>query len=220
MKTKYVLLLLLCLFWGGAASAFPYKIDPFVNGADMAGIEVTAYFDNDTSETATWIATGAESGGAFGTAWKLFESGDTLNQRGMDPAWTLENNTGNFITAFEIDAWVAGIFFDVKMEPCIGPNVPNCPYDEHTPGSRQGRPFTPDGTLAISNVVYSDLLNAPDLYGELEVDFAGGGLGAGQSFQFMIDTDQIPESPLYALLAMGLTGFFFQQRAKRKVAWA
>ena len=219
MNIKRVLISLFLLLWGGSAAAFPYFIDPFVNGAEMEGIEVSVFFDDNTNETTNWVATGADSGGAFGMNWKLVQSGDTLNQPNLDAAWTLSNdrNDGVSITGFKIDVWVAGIVFDVIMEKA-DPAYP-LGYDEHTPGSRQGRPFTDDGSLPIANVTYLNSLSAPDLYGGLEVALgavgASSGLGAGDSFQFMIDTDQVPESPLYALLALGFVGLFYTRRARQ-----
>ncbi len=235
MKTKHALFLLLFLSWGGSASAFPYAIDSYVNGAEMAGMEVTVFFDTGSNETATWIATGADSGGAFGADWSLIQSGDTFNQPNLDPAWTLTNSSSNkIIGKLRVNAWVAEVFFDVLMD------FRNPLLDEGTPGSDQGRPFTDDGTLDIESiwdkypnlndytktventqhVTYVNQLSAPDLYGGLEVKLGSTGLGAGQSFQFMIDTDriQIPESPLFALLALGFAGFVFQQRARRMAA--
>ena len=213
MNIKRALIALFLFLWGASAAAFPYAIDPFVSGADMAGMEVTAFFGDRTSETVTWAATGAESGAATGTDWSLSQSGDTLNEPGLDAAWTLTNNRDVSLVGFVVDAWVAGVFFDVIMEG-EDPAYP-LGYDEHTPGSRQGRPFTYDPDLWSPTASYSNLLSAPDLYGKLHVLIGGKGLAPGESFQFMIDTDQIPESPLYALLLLGLGGFLFRQRGVR-----
>jgi len=222
---KRLISFLLFLLWGTSASAFPYVIDTFVNGAEMAGMEVTVYFGNGTSETVTWSATGAESGAAIGSDWSLSQSGDTLNQPGVLPAWTLSNLTGFTITRFTIDAWVAKVFFDVMLE--------SVPDSVGTPGSGQGRPFTDDGTLNIittwdiyggsatpqqsaentPHVTYlNNLYGAPDLFGGLDVVLGSTGLASNSSFRFVIDTDQVSEPPLYGLLALGLAAGFYLRR--------
>ncbi len=210
MIIKRALFLLPLLFWGASAAAFPYAIDPLVNGADMAGIEVTVTFDDGSSETAIWAATDAISGQATGSGWSLAESGDTLNQPGIGAAWTLSNFTAHNIVGFKVDAWVAKVFFDVIME-AADPSFP-LGYDEHTPGSGQGRPFLGDGTIGIDTVSYLNPLSPPDLYGAFEVSFQGMGLLPDSSFRFMIDTDTIPEPPFQLLMALGLAGLLLRRR--------
>lgn len=199
----------------GIAAAFPYPIDPLVNGADMAGMQVTVTYADATTDTATWMATGSVSGAAVGTGWSLTESGDTLNQPGLGAAWTLDNTSGQAITALEIDAWAAQVFFDVVLEGADA-SFP-LGYDEHTPGSRQGRPFTDDGTLGITpaDIAYLDLLSAPDLYGKVQVTLGPAGLADGASFRFMIDTDKVPEPSLFGLMALGLAGLAWQRRRRK-----
>ncbi len=230
-----LLALLLFSGWAVSASAFPYVIDTTVNGADMAGIEVTVFLQDGSSDTATWAATGADSGAASGSGWTLSESGDTLNQPGLGAAWTLTNTgTASPITGFKIDAWVAQVFFDVYMD------LTDPLDDVGTPGSSQGRPFTADNDknpvyiydvwekygTSITNantpentsaVTYLNPLSSLDLFGGLEVNFTKGVLDVDQSMRFMIDTDQVPEPPLYGLLALGLAGFAFRRPGRRAV---
>ncbi len=230
MKATRALAFLALISCTGIAAAFPYSIDDLVNGADMAGMKVTVTYADTSTDTATWTATGAVSGAATGSGWSLAESGDTLNQPGLGSAWTLFNtptNTKN-ITGFEIDAWVAKVMFDVMMDL-------TSPLDDvGTPGSSQGRPFTDDGNFVIqsiwdkyanptnlqtaestNDVVYANLLSAPDLYGTLKVSIGGNGLAPGQSLQFLIDTDKVPEPPLFGLMALGLAGLAWQRRRRK-----
>lgn len=214
MKATRALAFLALISCTGIAAAFPYPIDPLVNGADMAGMKVTVTYADATTDTATWAATGAISGGASGAGWSLTESGDTLNQPGVGSAWTLSNTSGQAITTLGIDAWAAKVFFDVILEAADA-SFP-LGYDEHTPGSRQGRPFTDDLTLGITpaDVTYLNLLSAPDLYGAVQVNLGPNGLANGTSMQFMIDTDKVPEPSLFGLMALGLAGLAWQRRRK------
>ena len=231
-------ILLLCLLtWGASAQAL--LINPFVDGADMAGIQVTVTFDDNSTDTATWAATGGDSGAASGSNWSLTESGDTLG--GIDTSgalfgvWTLSNTASGgttappSITKLRVDGWMARIVFDVYMDL-------SSPLDDvGTPGSSQGRPFTADNSNNpvtvtdiwttysgltdntktpenTTDVTYLNLISSPDLFGSFEVTLGSSGLAGGQSFDFMIDTDQIPEPPLYGLLALGLVGWAARRR--------
>jgi hypothetical protein len=90
------------------------------DGADMVGMTVTADFvctisnipGIPVSQTASWVATGADAGGASGTGlllgWSLSESGNTFGS-----SWTLTNDTGWPLTSIKINAAPGDIVFDV-----------------------------------------------------------------------------------------------------------
>ena len=197
--------------------AYAAVITSNVTGADMAGINVTAYFVGGGSETATWITTSTDgsiayqegyAGGAFGTGWSLSQQGDTLGQFGpggqLLGVWTLNNASGNSLMKIAIDALMADIVFD------------NMFGAEETPGSGPGRPFTSGPANAPGSVVYSDLYSAPDLYGSLTLDWGVTGFASGNTFQFMADTDAIPEPATVLLFAAGLLGLA-STRTKRRL---
>ena len=118
-------------------SLVPQQVIPQVStyqttGADMAGMEVTAFFSAAPSETVLWAASGADSGAATGTGWSLSQAGDTFAN-----AWTLFYQGGNngLLTGFRIDGFAAGpgevgVMFDRTFNGADG-----------TPGSFRGRDF-------------------------------------------------------------------------------
>ena len=211
-------LFLLFLLWASSSAASPI-LNSSITGADMAGIEVTAFFGGG-SESALWAVTSAGPGGPFGegfagaasgTAWTLSQQGYSLGnvdpQVGVLGLWTLTNNTGFNITRLQIDALIANIVFDVIASP------------EVTPGSGPGRAFTPDPAYTgFTNATYSNQLSLAynDLFGTLTIDF-GNGLAAGASLQFLADTDladtttAIPAPGSLWLFALGLFAMCFRK---------
>ncbi|MBL4782717.1 MAG: hypothetical protein JKX92_10795 [Porticoccaceae bacterium] len=197
-----------------ASSALSLVIDPVVTGADMAGMEVTAFFGTG-SESALWGVTSAGPGGPFGegfsgaasgTGWDLSQQGFTEGNYDSGPgvlgAWTLTNNTGFNITSLRIDALMAGIVFDVIFD------------SEVTPGSDIGRAFLPDLDYAGStSAVYSNQFSQGynDLFGSLTISF-GNGLLDGASMRFLADTDAVIPAPggLW-LFAIGLVAMCFRK---------
>lgn len=194
------------LLWVSSAAALP--INPVVTGADMAGINVTAFYGGG-SDSATWGVTSAGPGGPYGEGFSGAASGADwlLSQQGytegnFDPVggvlglWTLTNNTGASIMSVQIDALIAGIVFD----SIFGTEV--------TPGSSNGRAFLGDGTV-VASAVYSNQLDPAynDLFGTMTISFANG-LDDGAAMQFLADTDSIPEPSTFLLFAIGLLGLF------------
>ncbi len=202
---KKLLLVLSLVAWVNPAYSTVIKSN--ITGADMAGINVTAYFAGGGSETATWVTTSTDgtpayqegyAGGAFGAGWSLTQQGETFGQFGPGSqllgVWTLNNTSGNSLMKIAIDALMADIVFD------------NMFGAEETPGSGPGREFTPGLTNAPGSFAYSNVYSAPDLYGSLTLDWGVTGLASGNTFQFMADTDAIPEPATILLFAAGLLG--------------
>lgn len=91
---KLGLLLVLLVF--GSSNAHSGFID-LITGADMAGMQVTANFDDGTSETIDWAVVNnpqpvtavtiqefeVYSGEAAGTGWSLYQRGANLRRRGQ-----------------------------------------------------------------------------------------------------------------------------------------
>ena len=127
------------------------------------------------------------------------QQGETFGQFGpggqLLGVWTLSNTSGTSLVKIAIDALMAEIVFDNLFGPAEG-----------TPGSGPGRDFTSAPTNAPGSVVYSNLYSAPDLYGSLTLDWGVTGFASGNTFQFMADTDAVPEPATVLLFAAGLLG--------------
>ncbi|MFV0277078.1 MAG: hypothetical protein ACK5HY_07825 [Parahaliea sp.] len=203
------------LSWASSTAALPFN--DVITGADMAGIQVTAFF-NGASESATWATTSTDdslpsgegfAGQATGSGWSLAQQGYTLGNFDGGPlgAWTLTNNTGFNIFSLRIDALIADILFDRYID------------EEYTPGSNVGRDFLTDGSVDATGS-YSDAFSSPDLFGTLTIDFANG-LADGASMQFLADTDAIASVPAPAtllLVAAGCLGLGWSARSGRSAA--
>lgn len=186
---------------------------PIITGADMEGMNVTAFF-NGTSETAVWATTSTDAsvasgegfaGAAAGTGWGLRQQGFTLGNfvpgQGALGVWTATNNTGFDITSLVIDASAGNIVFDQFFDM------------EFTPGSDIGRSFLSGTDFIASSAVYSDPVSDPDLFGTLTINFTNG-FANTNSFQFLADTDKLAEVPDPSsglLLGLGLVGLLVRR---------
>jgi hypothetical protein len=202
------------LFWGSSAFS---SIISNVTGADMIGIEVTAFFTNSAPETATWVTTGTDasipyqegfSGGAFGTNWSLRQQGDTFGEYGPGGGqllglWTLEVAPQNPLAMLYINTATAGVVFDYV------------PDFEVSPGSSVGRYFISDQT-APPAAMYFDTIGF-DLAGTLALNWMPTGQSFTGTMNFMADTDMyasVPEPSSVLLLTVGLIGLAFGSKKR------
>jgi hypothetical protein len=155
-------------------------------GAMMDGMKVTAFFADNTIELAIWGDTGANSGSAAGTGWRLDESGDTYGG-----IWSLYNNSGKGLSKLLIDAGPGDTVFDIDYAGGFG-----------TAGSANGWTFQVYGNTDaglniaatyIDEVALGDDAPVGDLWRYLEIDFAANGsaLASGQYLRYITDTDNI-----------------------------
>ena len=179
-------------------------------GADMAGMEVTAFFLGGTSETITWTSLGGGMGEAAGTGWTLSAAGDTFGSAG-DPnigLWKMHVTSPNVFVDSLLISGVnpqlpeRGIVFD-RTDPFFG-----------TEGSYRGRDFEVYYTVTIDgldpgfddfDVTYlmpvdslSDGVGiVGDVFGQLLIDpirtagTAPGVFYASNELAFYADTDTI-----------------------------
>jgi hypothetical protein len=167
-----------------------------IDGADMEGMQVTAFFANGGSETQTWLATGADSGAATSVDWSLSLSGQTfgnlLPSGGFDGVWEFNNiSLLDGIVGIQVQASVADIYFDI-----IDTTV-------ETVSSNTGRSFIADNVNnSLVSAAFTDVYSAPDLFGTMNINWNSGlNLAAGQTLQFFVDTDKTTVSePATALV--------------------
>lgn len=174
------------------------------NGADMAGMDVTATFLGGGSQKVGWSTTGADSGAASGSGWSLSQSGDTFSN-----PWTLQS-TGASIVSLLINAIPGNTVFDNGSSPS-------------TPGSAAGISFSSisgDGPDSFSYGVPIDI-STGDLFGTLTLNWA---TPFTTSLTYQADTDSGSDSnpvvpmqdvPTPALLP-GLIGMGVAALRKRK----
>jgi len=191
--------------------------DFVTDGATMSGMGVTAKFSDGSSQTRTWAATGAFSGGVTGTGWSLNESGDTFSSD-----WTLSNNRTSLLIGLLIDAGPGNTVFDTDgIADVFG-----------TDGSFRGLSFALSGISAADNsdtitVTYRNAVAltgaAPvgDLFRNLDVSLSDG-LSRYSKLKFQTDTESlksagdikpVPETTsTLAALAMAFGGLVLARR--------
>lgn len=181
---KLLLLGFLSMFGASQAHADFISV---VNGADMAGIEVTATFSDSTTETIIWGAQSADSGGVSGTDWSLSQVGDSfgeLGPLGVIGAWTIFNGNSDLVSLF-VNLVPASFVFDTAFG------------DASANGSGSGREFASNTPIGYA---FSGLLQ-DELYTALTLDDISDG-----ETQFVIDTDFVsvsaPSTVSIALLSL------------------
>jgi hypothetical protein len=173
-------------------------------GQDMAGMRVTAFFSNGTTQQVIWGATGTEAGGALGTGWQLTQASNTI-----DFDWTLTSSAAN-INRLLIDAGPGNAVFDAIETPA------------GTPNSGLGFPFTETSAVGTFSVLptYRDVvalkgsLPVGDIFRVLDLSFTNpGGFTPGHALMFLADTDRlglpgdiapVPEPGTFVLLTTAL----------------
>lgn len=190
---KLLLLGFLSMFGASQAHAGFISI---VDGADMAGIEVTATFSDASTETLTWAALTADSGGVSGTAWSLEQVGETfgeLGPLGVLGAWTLTNDNSALVSLF-INLLPASFVFDTEFG------------DASANGSGNGREFVSGTPIGYT----FDGLMQDELYTGLTLS----NITAGET-QFLIDTDLVSAPATISILMLSLLGLVMNSRRKQ-----
>jgi hypothetical protein len=176
-------------------------LNHIIDGSDMVGMDVTV----DGASTTKWdgVLAAAPSG------WKLEYTG-TDTRGGI---WKFTNDSSASVNTVKLDAFGANAVFDWEFD--FG--------SEGTEGSKAGDfiyngPADTEFTGPVKLV--GSLAPVGDLYRWLTFDFTGaGGLSAGESFEFTIDSDEfspVPLPPAAILLfsgLLGLTGLRYRQKS-------
>jgi len=147
-------------------------------GSDMAGMQITVNFFDGTSQTSSWLPTGGDSGGAFGTGWSLTQSGNTFGS--FNNPWSFNYTGTNTVAALIIDTIPGNTVFDIL------PDL-NGPFQ--TPGSADGWHFqTVFGVGPTRAPEYSVPIDISrgDLFGRLSLFWDTGFRGL---MGFLADTD-------------------------------
>lgn len=162
---------------------FGFRSDTGTRGVDLAGAQITATFDDGTSETVTWMAFDDFTfGGANGDRWSLFQGGDATTNIIVDgrlmTSLTMDLSTSQSNTlssdAVPVPVSQGASLFDILPEE-----------DGSTDGSAFGFPFAftfnaPDGDVDVTYSGAVNLVGAPavgDLYTTMHIDFTGLDLG-------------------------------------------
>jgi hypothetical protein len=169
-----------------------------ISGTEMAGMKVFV----DSTPDAEW-----NGSSATGDGWELsYRGSDTLGGR-----WKFSNNTLASVNTVKLDAFGADAVFDYLLSPNGTENSDRGSY-AYIQGTG------PDVKDEFSGAVKIDGLSAPegDLYRWLTFDFTdAGGLLQGQSFEFIVDSDNfsaVPLPPGIILLFSSLLGLIGLKR--------
>ena len=177
-------------------------------GYDMTGMEVTVNYSTGGSELVSWDAGGVGTG-AIGTDWSL-----TMN----DPAlstfyhshWVFDTSGNALIESIVLNGFAHNIIFDNDID------------NMGTPGSDWGIPLQTDyyatatsytGNINVTyfgDVAISGTTAFGDIFQGMSIQFADDAFGAGDTFTFYQDTDNIvdpvPEPGTILLFGVGVLG--------------
>lgn len=190
---KFLLLGFLSMFGMSQANAGFISV---VTGADMAGIEVTATYSDASTQTLTWEALTADSGGVTGTGWSLDQVGETFGELGMSGvigAWTVTNDNAELVSLF-VNLLPGKFVFDTAFG------------DASRNGSGNGREFVSSAPIGYN---FSGLMQ-DELYTGLTLN----DISAGQT-QFLIDTDLVSAPATISIMALSLFGLIMNARRKQ-----
>lgn len=181
------------VFSNATSSNIPGLTEFTTTGATMNGMSVTAEFVGGGSDTRSWAATGAISGGVAGPGGSLTQAGETFANP-WDFSFTgttvaqlqrliLTGSTG--LTVFDVDIY--------NDQASCDTYTPTGDDRFCSPGSARGvRMIFADTTLS-STVTYSDIVGLAgagpvgDLFNMVTIDFGSNGIRT--SFSFLQDTD-------------------------------
>jgi hypothetical protein len=186
-----------------------------VDGAEMAGMQVTAFYGDGSSESLTWQATGRRVGGVAGSyITMMYESG----------LFTL--TVAQTLTSFIFETAGGNTFFDIIGSKGDDPT--------NTIGTDWGYPFRVEGGDPLTGeiaVTYENGLHvagqarASDTFTKMTVDYSGleaGGFFGTTIFKTDLDELAVPGDlsavPLPAgmpllLLAFGTLGLVHRRKA-------
>ena len=214
-QTKLVSADLVTLETGGGIYEAASILGTATEGDDMAGLSVNVTFDDATSETVIWVATGSGTGAASGTNWSLNQGpGSTWSN-----AFTFTNRTGKTVASLTLHGLGSNTIFDRAFG------------GTGTTGSANGKDIAETLTTvsATQDVIATyhnpvALVGSPvvgDLFAGLKFDFTLG-LGNNSSFAFITDTDNttsnvtlraIPEPSGFLVFCCILAGCLKRRRS-------